>query len=1341
MLKRRASQLGLLTAALCLSGCQQTPVTAPTPSVQTPQNIRVIGKGSVHTEPSLQAQQLTDEVTYTSAPANIVPITVNGTVYGRYLTQEITVTNKGTRTLQNLELVGVNTGSNPGGTALSNISTSAGSQNDAATARQFIPSQTPDPAIPGMTDGSKSSFQLLTPKEADEIETQGKAAGLLSPNADVLEYAFHSLKQSDTPTTVQRLAPGESAKVYLAFTLPDNFVKADYNFIAAELPQTRVSKARNEDIYTAFGRAYQQGPVALAAEDTSPMAPYASFLTLISTPNPKFWTLDTAGSEDAELPTPLHVEISDPPIIARVGETVTFDASLSSGPDGTQALWMFPSSTGVQTIAKPLDDTLYVPFTFSEAGPQTIMLAITSPDGQTQQKSYIVTVLPEDDKLAVVPQEARTGESVTLAVPPLPQSSTLQTTWTVDGQTYTGHTVQQQFQTAGFHDIKVLIRDPNGTPDEDGDLPIVYQDSYHINVHGQRFKPSITYTDGTWQSLVNGVVDFTMPGASEAASRGDTFLWDFGDGTTSQQPNPVHTYTRYGRFAVTVTVTHPDGTQDQDANVIIYNNPNLAISSLRSHRLNSQSLQSQAVTGLSGTIESPFLVPSTNSNTKMLQYVQGFENFQNVQVTRDGQAIAEGQGWQKSNCSSQTYDGGITQNFCSSLDFENFPLSTGQSGLHSQTTTLTTVQTSPTFAQKQTYNLTTNTVSYAGLRVPKVILNYLPSAQLEDQQAGTQTFSYDEGGQQQMVSMVNIADSTNDAYTIDIPVFMVNEQGQVMPEANGFTQITAPGYSLYLDKNVIVHGKGTLKVTVTRTQLEDPNFSLDLSQLNVSANMINLSSSNIFKDSQNNLSEMTGQVTLPTSSQTPQTTLSGTTLTGQSLQAQQLQALGILDLFKTFQMPLPKDFKNRLGKVWAGQTQTMRKAINKALADYDGSVVSIAVSFVPVMGDSIDLLIQGYSYATTRKVDPVATTLATLGLAMDLGTGVADVTTPLKAVYKGSKGSGREVIKAMVEDFRKLPPQTSTATAFNRMKATGALFWELKADLHAGIPALDQALKLSYQAKGNWLTALDALSTSYTNLKPAFNPYMSGMGKIKTAKYGIFGHSAGEAIAKCGDECVIMAGDISDYISSNLNKSNIDSIRFIESKITAPVFKDINPSYKIPDINSSLQCIVEFSKNKLSSLARKSSIPRGQKCPLTIVKDTAGRVTSLNASVDAIHLNGGTNPTKAAREYTKKYGSSLASTPDDAGHILAYILGGPGGLSADNIVPMLYSMNRGALSSFEKELKDLVLGGSNLTIKVDLQYLEPAFPMRPSKIIYNVIETKANGTSRSLTRTFLNPTK
>jgi PKD repeat protein len=53
----------------------------------------------------------------------------------------------------------------------------------------------------------------------------------------------------------------------------------------------------------------------------------------------------------------------------------------------------------------------------------------------------------------------------------------------------------------------------------------------------------------------------TFTNLSKPASKITSYEWDFGDGTpTSSEVNPVHTYTDFGDYTVTLTVTGPEGT-------------------------------------------------------------------------------------------------------------------------------------------------------------------------------------------------------------------------------------------------------------------------------------------------------------------------------------------------------------------------------------------------------------------------------------------------------------------------------------------------------------------------------------------------------------------------------------------------------------------------------------------------------------------------------------------------------------------------------------------------------------------------------------------------------------
>ena len=44
-----------------------------------------------------------------------------------------------------------------------------------------------------------------------------------------------------------------------------------------------------------------------------------------------------------------------------------------------------------------------------------------------------------------------------------------------------------------------------------------------------------------------------------------SWLWDFGDGTTSTDENPVHKYTRRGNFNITLTATNAGGSDTSES--------------------------------------------------------------------------------------------------------------------------------------------------------------------------------------------------------------------------------------------------------------------------------------------------------------------------------------------------------------------------------------------------------------------------------------------------------------------------------------------------------------------------------------------------------------------------------------------------------------------------------------------------------------------------------------------------------------------------------------------------------------------------------------------------------
>ncbi len=74
--------------------------------------------------------------------------------------------------------------------------------------------------------------------------------------------------------------------------------------------------------------------------------------------------------------------------------------------------------------------------------------------------------------------------------------------------------------------------------------------------------PPVADFSANTTSTCSGTISFTDLSANSPTS----WLWDFGDGTTSTQQNPVHTYTATGVYTVTLTATNQYGSNTEVKN-------------------------------------------------------------------------------------------------------------------------------------------------------------------------------------------------------------------------------------------------------------------------------------------------------------------------------------------------------------------------------------------------------------------------------------------------------------------------------------------------------------------------------------------------------------------------------------------------------------------------------------------------------------------------------------------------------------------------------------------------------------------------------------------------------
>ncbi len=99
------------------------------------------------------------------------------------------------------------------------------------------------------------------------------------------------------------------------------------------------------------------------------------------------------------------------------------------------------------------------------------------------------------------------------------------------------------------------------------------------------------------------------------------------------------------------------------------------------------------------------------------------------------------------------------------------------------------------------------------------------------------------------------------------------------------------------------------------------------------------------------------------------------------------------------------------------------------------------------------------------------------------------------------------------------------------------------------------------------------------------------------------------------------------------------------------------------------------------------------------VKDNLGRIGTVTSTLTRANIGAGTRVTDAARRICcaglKGY---------DAGHLIAKILGGPGGAQADNVVAVLSRVNRGTLRIYEGEIRRWIEKGYRVDIRIRLVY-------------------------------------
>ncbi|RME01826.1 MAG: PKD domain-containing protein [Deltaproteobacteria bacterium] len=235
---------------------------------------------------------------------------------------------------------------------------------------------------------------------------------------------------------------------------------------------------------------------------------------------------------------------------------VRFIGSRSFDPDGggVTPQWDFGDGD-TSTQADPLHR-------FERAGDFLVTLTLTDADGDQASQGMRIRVTAPN-----IPPVAKGSASVTSGPAPLqvvftasgsydPDGEIGNISWeTSDGSTTWGSPAYYTFYEPGTYTVTLTVFDSRGAE---------ASDTFTIEVGSPNLAPlAVASAEPTTGSVPLTVV-FSSAGSEDPDGRIESYLWNFGDGGRSSDPNPTHIYRDPGTYQVTLTVTDTFGATGED---------------------------------------------------------------------------------------------------------------------------------------------------------------------------------------------------------------------------------------------------------------------------------------------------------------------------------------------------------------------------------------------------------------------------------------------------------------------------------------------------------------------------------------------------------------------------------------------------------------------------------------------------------------------------------------------------------------------------------------------------------------------------------------------------------
>ena len=256
-----------------------------------------------------------------------------------------------------------------------------------------------------------------------------------------------------------------------------------------------------------------------------------------------------AGSDSASRtltvqPPPVDPPVADfdlPSAIVPVNRVVVFTDS-STG-DATDWLWDFGDGA-TSTVQNPTHP-------FSTPGQFEVTLTASNDGGSDTITKTIIVADP--------PVASFTSSADELVASFIDTSTNDPTSWSWefgDGTSSTSQSPNHAYEVPGTYQVTLTATNAGGT--------------------STPFTQAITVLRQPEAAFISSTGNLTAQFTDQSVNNPTSWLWQFGDGTTSSVQNPSHTYTLAGTYNVTLTATNSAGADTTNQTVTVINAPPVA---------------------------------------------------------------------------------------------------------------------------------------------------------------------------------------------------------------------------------------------------------------------------------------------------------------------------------------------------------------------------------------------------------------------------------------------------------------------------------------------------------------------------------------------------------------------------------------------------------------------------------------------------------------------------------------------------------------------------------------------------------------------------------------------